>query len=113
MGKQRRLIFAGTSIASALLLFAGGATAAQATTAHHVAEHHSAAVHHRGERHRTGRNQRTRRWYRQAGQSQCEMWARAHIFEHLKAAHHAPGGAATLTAERATVVCGEADDWHF
>jgi hypothetical protein len=177
MGKQSRLVLAGTSIASALLLLAGGATAAQASTVRHNTVHHNAAhravtahravhysvlrhsavdhnivghstvghstvghstvhhsvvghstihqsaVHHIAEHrsaghrdaghHSTGRHQRTRRWYRRAGQSQCQMWARAHTFEYLKAAHRAPGGAATLTAKRATVVCGGAEDWHF
>jgi hypothetical protein len=122
MGKQSRLVLAGTSIASALLLLAGGATAAHASTARHNTVHpgtvhpgtvHPGTVHHSAARHRARRHQRTRRWYRHAGQSQCETWARAHNFEYLKAAHHAPGGAATLIAKHATVVCGGAGDWHF
>ena len=91
-----RLILAGTSIASALLLAAGSAAAASASMVRHA---HTGTFHH----HR----------HRRAAPSQCEIWARTHAFEYLKTAQHAPDGAATLTAERATVVCGGPDDWHF
>jgi hypothetical protein len=61
----------------------------------------------------TIRHHRSRRRHRRAAPSQCEIWARTHAFEYLKTAQHAAGGAATLTAERAAVVCGGPDDWHF
>jgi len=94
-----RLLLAGTSIASALLLAAGGASVAQASTVRHAAVRHSAIRHHRQ--------------HRRAAPSQCEIWARTHTFEYLETARHAADGAAMVTAKRATVVCGGPGAWHF
>jgi hypothetical protein len=71
------------------------------------------AVRHAAERHGATRHHRFRRWHRSTAPSQCEIWARTHAFEYLKTAQRAADGAATLIAERATVVCGGPDDWHF
>lgn len=88
-----RLLLAGTSLAAALLLVAGGASAAQASTVRHT----HTIRHHR---------------HRHAAPSQCEIWARTHAFADLETAKRAAGGA-TVTAKRATVVCGGPDAWHF
>ena len=87
-----RLILGGTSIAAALLLAVGTATAAQASTARH---------------HWTDRR------HRHTAPSQCEVWAKTHAFEVLSTVKRAPGGAAMLSGRRAEVVCGGPDDWHF
>ena len=71
------------------------------------------AVRHAAERHGAIRHHRSRRWHRSTAPSQCQIWARTHAFEYLKTAQRAADGAATLIAERATVVCGGPDDWHF
>src|SRR5580692_9857799 len=87
-----RLILGGTSIAAALLLAVGTATAAQASTTRH---------------------HRTERPHRHTAPSQCEIWAKTHAFAVLSTAKHAAGGAAILTGRRAKVVCGGPDEWHF
>jgi hypothetical protein len=89
-----RLLLAGTSIASALLLVTGGASAAQASTVRHT----HTIRHHR---------------HRRIAPSKCEIWARTHAFAYLETAQHAAGGAAMVTARRAAVVCGGPDAWHF